>query len=153
MATLWVYLPKYSITCLGPPKGLFAYTTQFLEKSLSVKLWSLIPLALNKATNFARNTLLIAFTEKRYLSVRTFMLQEFGGLKHTPDLFPTQDHRKFLDSWNGGKVEVAVGQTFGLQQKAESVNGMFEVRLGRCFGALLELEKVIFDLLRVQLGG
>src|SRR5690606_3772663 len=72
MATLCVYLPKYSMTCLGPPKGLFAYTTQFLEKSLSVKFWSLIPLALNKATNFARNTLLIAFTEKRYLSVLTF---------------------------------------------------------------------------------
>lgn len=79
-----------------------------------------------------------------------FVFQEFGGLKHTPDLFPTQDHRKFLDFWNGGKVEVAVGQTFGLQQKAESVNGMFEVRLGRCFGALLEFKQVIFHLFRIQ---
>ena len=78
-----------------------------------------------------------------------FVFQEFGGLKHTPDLFPTQDHRKFLDFWNGGKVEVAVGQTFGLQQKAESVNGMFEVRLGRCFGALLEFKQVIFHLFRI----
>src|SRR5690606_39773879 len=72
-------------------------------------------------------------------SYEKFMLQVFGGLKHAPDLFPAENYRKFLDFWNGGKMEVAVGQTFGLQQKAESVNGMFEVRLGRCFGALLEL--------------
>lgn len=37
-----------------------------------------------------------------------FMLQEFGGLKHAPDLFPAENYRKFLDFWNGGKMEVAV---------------------------------------------
>ena len=37
-----------------------------------------------------------------------FMLQEFGGLKHAPDLLPAENYRKFLDFWNGGKMEVAV---------------------------------------------
>lgn len=33
MAILCVYLPKYSITCLGPAKGDLAKTTQFLAYS------------------------------------------------------------------------------------------------------------------------
>src|SRR5690606_15090261 len=74
MATLWVYLPKYSITCFGPPKGRLAYTTQFLVKSFSIKSPSVIPQALKEATNFARNTLLSAFTGNRNLSVLTFFL-------------------------------------------------------------------------------
>ncbi len=37
-----------------------------------------------------------------------FVFQEFGGLKHAPDLFPAENYRKFLDFWNGGKMEVAV---------------------------------------------
>jgi hypothetical protein len=31
IAILWVYLPRYSITCFGPKKGRLAYTTQFLD--------------------------------------------------------------------------------------------------------------------------
>ena len=62
-----------------------------------------------------------------------FVFQEFGGLKHAPDLFAAQDYGQFFDFWNGGKVEVAVRQTFGFQQKPQSVNGMFKVRLGRGF--------------------
>ena len=62
-----------------------------------------------------------------------FVLQEFGGLKHAPDLFAAQDYGQFLDFWNRGKVEVAVRQAFGFQQKPQSVNGMFKVRLRRGF--------------------
>ena len=62
-----------------------------------------------------------------------FVFQEFGGLKHAPDLFAAQDYGQFLDFWNRGKVEVAVRQTFGFQKKPQSVNGMFKVRLGRGF--------------------
>ena len=62
-----------------------------------------------------------------------FVFQEFGGLKHAPDLFAAQDYGQFLDFWNRGKVEVAVRQTFGFQQKPQSVNGMFKVRLRRGF--------------------
>ena len=58
-----------------------------------------------------------------------FVFQEFSTLKHSPDLFAAQDYWQFLDFWNGGKVEVAVGQTFGFQKKPQSINGMFEVRL------------------------
>ena len=61
------------------------------------------------------------------------VLQEFSTLKHPPDLFPAENYRKFLDFWNGGKMEVAVRQAFGFQQKPQSVNGMFKVRLGRGF--------------------
>ena len=62
-----------------------------------------------------------------------FVFQEFGGLKHAPDLFAAQDYGQFLDFWNRGKVEVAVRQTFGFQKKPQSVNGMFKVRLRRGF--------------------
>ena len=62
-----------------------------------------------------------------------FVFQEFGGLKHAPDLFAAQDYGQFFDFWNGGKVEVAVRQTFGFQQKPQSVNGMFKVRMRRGF--------------------
>ena len=62
-----------------------------------------------------------------------FMLQEFGGLKHAPDLFPAENYRKFLDFWNGGKMEVAVRQAFGFQQETQPVNSMFKVRLRRGF--------------------
>lgn len=62
-----------------------------------------------------------------------FVLQEFGGLKHAPDLFAAQDYGQSLDFWNGGKVEVAVGQTFGFQQETQPVNSMFKVRLRRGF--------------------
>lgn len=40
-----------------------------MEKSFSVRAWSVIPQSLSKATNFAGNTLLSAFTGNRYLSV------------------------------------------------------------------------------------
>src|SRR5690606_17276314 len=82
-----------------------------------------------------------------------FMFQEFGGLKHTPDLFPTQDYRMLLYFSNGGKVQKTIRQTLSFQQKAKSINGVFKVSLGRCFGALLKFKKIIFDLFRVQLGG
>src|SRR5690606_40490796 len=74
MATLWVYLPKYSITCFGPPKGRLAYTTQFLVDKAFIKAPSPFPEARSRATNFARNTLLSAFTGNKYLSVLTFFL-------------------------------------------------------------------------------
>ena len=62
-----------------------------------------------------------------------FVFQEFSTLKHAPDFFTAQDYGQFLDFWNRGKVEVAVRQTFGFQQKPQSVNGMFKVRLRRGF--------------------
>ena len=47
-------------------------------------------------------------------------------------------------------MEVAVRQAFGFQQKPQSVNGMFKVRLWRSFGALLKFVEIIFNLLRIQ---
>ena len=70
MATLCVYRPRYSITCLGPPNGRLAYTTQFLMNKLSSKFLSSIFCALKHCTYFALNTLLIAFTENKYLLLR-----------------------------------------------------------------------------------
>ncbi len=59
-------------------------------------------------------------------SYEQFMLQEFGGLKHAPDLFPAENYRKFLDFWNGGKMEVAVSvkATGGLVQHGISISGV-----------------------------
>ena len=47
-------------------------------------------------------------------------------------------------------MELAVRQAFGFQQKPQSVNGMFKVRLWRSFGALLKFVEIIFNLLRIQ---
>lgn len=82
-----------------------------------------------------------------------FVFQEFRRHKHTPDLFPAQDHRKFLHLWNGGKVQITIRQAFGFQQKPQPVDSVLKVRLRRCFGALLQFKKIIFDLFRIQLGG
>ena len=79
-----------------------------------------------------------------------FVFQQFGILKHAPDLFAAQNHGQFFDFWNGGKMQVAVGQTFGFQQKTQAVNGMFKVRLRRGLASLLEFVEIIFNLLRIQ---
>src|SRR5690606_16690233 len=81
------------------------------------------------------------------------MLQQFGTVKHTPDLFPTQDYRKFLYFSNGGKVQKTIRQTFRLQQKPKAINGMLKIRLRRSLAALLQFKKIVFYLLGVQFGG
>ena len=63
--TGWVYLPKYSITLLGPAKGLLAWATQSLENSPSYKDRRPSSLSLSSATDLALNTLPGAFTGYR----------------------------------------------------------------------------------------
>ena len=75
MAILCVYLPRYSITCFGPPNGRLAYTTQFLVKRFSINDLSLIPLCLNRATYFARYTLLSAFAGNKYFPFGVMVLK------------------------------------------------------------------------------
>jgi hypothetical protein len=72
IATLWVYLPRYSMTCLGPPKGRFAYTTHCLVNKLSNSDLSHIPCVRNSRTYLARKTWLSALTENRNLLDRIF---------------------------------------------------------------------------------
>src|ERR1044071_4406072 len=72
MATLCVYLPRYSITCFGPPKGRLAYTTQSLLYSVFRTFLSTVMLLASSqfsraSINLCLNTLLIAFTGKRKL--------------------------------------------------------------------------------------
>jgi hypothetical protein len=50
-----VYIPKYSITCFGPPKGRLAYTTQFLANKVFINAPSTLPEARSSATNLALN--------------------------------------------------------------------------------------------------
>ena len=86
-------------------------------------------------------------------SDQEFVFQQFGILKHAPDLLAAQNHGQFFDFWNGGKMQVAVGQTFGFQQEPKAVNGMFKIRLGRGLASLLEFVEVVFDLFGIQFRG
>src|SRR6266487_1121331 len=79
MATLCVYLPKYSITLCGPPKGALAYTTHsFLYSILNSADVSVSAVGItvllainpfNACRNFVLYTTLIAFkgNRKRYI--------------------------------------------------------------------------------------
>ena len=87
-----------------------------------------------------------------YQTDEQLVFQEFGTLKHTPDLFPAEDYRKFLYFSNGGKVQKTIRQTFGFQQKPQPVNGMLKIRLRRGSAPLLQFKKVILHLFRIQLG-
>ena len=55
-------LPSYSITCFGPPKGRFAYTTHSFKKRLSKSTLSAKPHCREFCTNLVLKTLLMAFT-------------------------------------------------------------------------------------------
>lgn len=88
-----------------------------------------------------------------YQTDEQFMFQEFGTLKHTPDLFPTQDYRKFLHFSNGGKVQKTIRQTLSFQQEPKTVYSMLKIRLRRGSAPPLQFKKIIFDLFRIQFGG
>src|SRR5665647_2697634 len=85
MAILWVYLPRYSITLLGPLKGRLANTTQsFLYNSFTSSLFiSAGNLSLSNAINLPLKTLLMAFTENKYLPL-VFAVFHFPCLVSPP---------------------------------------------------------------------
>src|SRR3954452_24120868 len=89
MATLWVYRPRYSMTCLGPPKGRLAYTTHSLlynvfrnclfKPSLPAESHLSSP-----SINWCLNTLLIALTGKRKVPLCFDGFQQPAALKPPP---------------------------------------------------------------------
>lgn len=50
-------------------------------------------------------------------------------------------------------MQEIVRQSFGFEQEAKSVNGVFEITLGGCFRALLKQEEVVLHLVGIQFGG
>jgi hypothetical protein len=92
-----VYLPKYSITCLGEPKGRLAYTTHSLLNNEFSKCLSAIPALRKSETYLALNILLMAFTENKNLPL-PFIARQFlsaskpppGTMQFTPlEIYPT----------------------------------------------------------------
>ena len=55
--------------------------------------------------------------------------------------------------FNLWKSQERIGQSFGLEQKPQSVDGMFKIALRRGFGFFLEKKEIIMNLLRVEIGG
>ena len=46
---------------------------------------------------------------------------------------------------------MAVRKTFGLEHKAQTVDGVFEISLRRSFAALLQQVEIVFDLFGIEL--
>ena len=49
-------------------------------------------------------------------------------------------------------MQVLVRQSLCFEQEAQSINGMFKIGLGGCFAALLQIEKIVFNLFGIQTG-
>jgi|GEM_PF-3310274 len=80
-----------------------------------------------------------------------FVLQQIRTLQHTPDLFPTQDHRQFLRPLDRRQLQVIVRKPLTLQQKAKAINGMLEIRLAGCLASLLQFVEIVLYLLRIKI--
>ena len=89
MATLWVYLPKYSTTVLGDEKGCLAQITQSLRiTGVAMEEGICTPDARKAAMYFALQTLLIARVGNKYFPL---LFVDF----HVP-LEPDLDSKKEL---------------------------------------------------------
>src|SRR5574343_901370 len=76
MAILWVYLPRYSTTDFGLPKGLLAKTTQaFCHNSLRICSYCIGSLLFNFSQYWALKTFDKAFTGKRNLPSQRIFFQ------------------------------------------------------------------------------
>ena len=48
-------------------------------------------------------------------------------------------------------MQVLVRQSLCFEQEAQCIDGVFKIRLRGCFAALLQIEKIVFNLFRIQL--
>ena len=81
------------------------------------------------------------------------VFEQRGVCEHCPNFLLAQYHGDFLFFGNGRKVQVLVRQSFGFKQKTKTVNGVFEITLGRSVVLFLEQIEIILYLIRFQLGG
>ena len=73
-------------------------------------------------------------------------------MQHGPYLLPAEDDGQFFSTCNGRKVQMLVGQSFCLEQKAQSVHRVFKIGLGRGVAAPLQFVEIIFYLFAIELG-
>jgi hypothetical protein len=79
------------------------------------------------------------------------MFEQLCMCKQGPYLLTAKDDGQLFGTSYGRKMQVLIRQSFGFEQEAQSVNGVFEVRLRRRMAALLQLVQIIFYLFRIEL--